>query len=170
MSQPPPPGQYPPPPGQYPPPPPGQYQPPPGQYAPPPGQYPPPAGQYPQPGQYPPPGPGQAPGPFSVTTALEFKDLTIERELGLTFGLVVRSMGFAKAFGAGLTALRQGEVTQYTSLLEDSRRHAIDRMIDNARLLGANAIIAMRFDSSEVNQQLTEIVAYGTAVIVRPAQ
>jgi uncharacterized protein YbjQ (UPF0145 family) len=111
-----------------------------------------------------------APGPFSITTALEFKDMTIERELGLTFGLVVRSMGFVKGLGAGLTALRQGEVTQYTSLLEESRRHAIDRMIDNARLLGANAIIAMRFDSSEISQQLTEIVAYGTAVVAQPTE
>lgn len=64
--------------------------------------------------------------------------------------------------------MRQGEVTQYTELLEDSRRHAIDRMIENARLLGANAVVAMRFDSSEIGQQLTEIVAYGTAVITRP--
>jgi uncharacterized protein YbjQ (UPF0145 family) len=63
----------------------------------------------------------------------------------------------------------QGEVSQYTELLEDSRRHAIDRMIENARLLGANAVIAMRFDSSEIGQQLTEIVAYGTAVTTRPA-
>ena len=103
-----------------------------------------------------------------VTTALGLQGMTVERDLGLTFGLVVRSMGFAKSFGAGLTALRQGEVPQYTELLEDSRRHAIDRMIDNARLLGANAVIAMRFDSSEISQQLTEIVAYGTAVVVRP--
>jgi uncharacterized protein YbjQ (UPF0145 family) len=94
----------------------------------------------------------------------------IERDLGLVFGVVVRSMGFAKSFGAGFTALRQGEVPQYTQLIEDSRRHAIDRMIDNAQLLGANAVVAMRFDSSEISQQLTEIVAYGTAVIVRPAQ
>jgi uncharacterized protein YbjQ (UPF0145 family) len=94
----------------------------------------------------------------------------IERDLGLAFGVVVRSMGFAKSFGAGFTALRQGEVPQYTQLIEDSRRHAIDRMIDNAQLLGANAVVAMRFDSSEISQQLTEIVAYGTAVIVRPAQ
>jgi uncharacterized protein YbjQ (UPF0145 family) len=86
--------------------------------------------------------------------------MTVERDLGLTFGLVVRSMGFTKSLGAGLTALRQGDVPQYTSLLEDSRRHAIDRMIENARLLGANAIVAMRFDSSEISQQLTEIVAY----------
>jgi uncharacterized protein YbjQ (UPF0145 family) len=106
---------------------------------------------------------------FPVTTALELTGMTVERDLGLAFGLVVRSMGFAKTMGAGLKALRQGEVTQYTALLEDSRRHAIDRMIDNARLLGANAVLAMRFDSTEVGQQLTEIVAYGTAVVVRPA-
>ena len=109
-----------------------------------------------------------SPATFPVTTALGLQGMTVERDLGLTFGLVVRSMGFAKSLGAGLTALRQGEVPQYTELLEDSRRHAIDRMIDNARLLGANAVIAMRFDSSEISQQLTEIVAYGTAVVVRP--
>jgi uncharacterized protein YbjQ (UPF0145 family) len=109
-----------------------------------------------------------SPATIPVTTALGFVGMAVERELGLTFGLVVRSMGIVKGFGAQLTAMRQGEVPQYTSLLEDSRRHAIDRMIDNARLLGANAIIAMRFDSSEISQQLTEIVAYGTAVVVRP--
>ena len=104
-----------------------------------------------------------------ITTGLGLPGAVIERDLGLAFGLVVRSMGFAKSFGAGLTSLRQGEVPQYTRLLEDSRRHAIDRMVENARLLGANAIVAMRFDSSEISQQLTEIVAYGTAVVVRSA-
>ena len=115
----------------------------------------------------------QSPPPptrLPVTTGLGLAGAIIERDLGLTFGVVVRSMGFAKSFGAGFTALRQGEVPQYTQLLEDTRRHAIDRMIENALLLGANAIVAMRFDSSEINQQLTEVVAYGTAVIVRPAQ
>ena len=111
-----------------------------------------------------------SPSTFPVTTALGLQGMTVERDLGLTFGLVVRSMGVAKSFTAGLTALRQGEVPQYTALLEDSRRHAIDRMIDNARLLGANAVIAMRFDSSEMGQQLTEIVAYGTAVVARPTE
>jgi uncharacterized protein YbjQ (UPF0145 family) len=106
---------------------------------------------------------------FPVTTALELQGMTVERDLGIAFGLVVRSMGFARSVGAGFKALRQGEVTQYTALLEDSRRHAMDRMIDNARLLGANAVIAMRFDSSEMGQQLTEIVAYGSAVVVRPS-
>jgi len=103
-----------------------------------------------------------------VTTAFELPGMTVERDLGVAFGLVVRSMGLARSVGAGFKALRQGEVTQYTELLEDSRRHAIDRMIENARLLGANGVVAMRFDSSEIGQQLTEIVAYGTAVIVRP--
>jgi uncharacterized protein YbjQ (UPF0145 family) len=106
---------------------------------------------------------------FPVSTAFELPGQTIERDLGLAFGLVVRSMGMVKSLGAGLKALRQGEVSQYTELLEDSRRHAIDRMIENARLMGANAVVAMRFDSSEIGQQLTEIVAYGTAVVVRPA-
>jgi uncharacterized protein YbjQ (UPF0145 family) len=110
-----------------------------------------------------------APGGFHVTTAFQLPGMTVERDLGVAFGLVVRSMGFAKAFGASLTALRQGEVGQYTQLLEDSRRHAIDRMVENAKLLGGNAVVAMRFDSSEIGQQLTEIVAYGTAVVARPS-
>ena len=110
-----------------------------------------------------------APAGFPVTTALELQGMTLERDLGVAFGVVVRSMGAVKTMGAGFKALRQGEVTQYTELLEDSRRHAIDRMIENAQLLGANAVIAMRFDSSDMGQQLTEVVAYGTAVAARPA-
>ncbi len=110
-----------------------------------------------------------ASGSFPVTTGLGLQGLTVDQDLGLAFGLVVRSMGFAKGVGASFKALRQGEVTQYTELLEDSRRHAVDRMIENARLLGANAVVAMRFDSSEIGQGLTEIVAYGTAVIAKPA-
>src|ERR1022692_21681 len=114
-------------------------------------------------------GMAESPAGLTVTTAFELPGMTVERDLGVAFGLVVRSMGLARSVGAGLKALRQGEVTQYTQLLEDSRRHAIDRMIENARLLGANALIAVRFDSSEIGQQLTEIVAYGTAVVVGPA-
>ncbi|MEP7026178.1 MAG: YbjQ family protein [Actinomycetota bacterium] len=106
---------------------------------------------------------------FPVTTAFELSGMTIERDLGVAFGLVVRSMGVVKSLGAGFKAMRQGEVTQYTELLEDSRRHAMDRMIENARLLGANAVVAMRYDSSEIGQQFTEVVAYGTAVVARPS-
>ena len=103
---------------------------------------------------------------FPITTALEFPEWTVEHNLGLVFGLVVRSMGAAKGFTAGFKALAGGEVTQYTKLLEDTRRHALDRMIENARVMGANAVIQFRFDSSEIGQSLTEIVAYGTAVVV----
>jgi uncharacterized protein YbjQ (UPF0145 family) len=106
---------------------------------------------------------------LQVTTAFELPDVAVEQNLGVCFGLVVRSMGFAKGFTAGFKALRQGEVSEYTELLEDSRRHAIDRMVANARLLGANAIVAVRFDSSEIGPQLTEILAYGTAVVVTDA-
>jgi uncharacterized protein YbjQ (UPF0145 family) len=73
-------------------------------------------------------------------------------------------MGFTGGVTASFKALRRGEITEYTQLLEDSRRHAIDRMVENGRLMGAEAIIAVRFDSSEIGQQFTEIVAYGTAV------
>jgi len=106
---------------------------------------------------------------FPVTTALELPGMAVKQNLGVAFGLVVRSMGFSKSIGAAFKTLQQGEVTQYTELLEHSRRHAMDRMIENARLLGANAVISMRFDSSEVGGQLTEIIAYGTAVVVTPA-
>ena len=105
--------------------------------------------------------------PIAVTTTFELPGAVVERYCGSCFGVVVRSMGFAKGIGASFKALAGGEVKQYTVLLEDSRRHAMDRMVANAQALGANAIIGMRFDSSEIGQSLTEIVAYGTAVVVR---
>ena len=87
---------------------------------------------------------------------------------GQVFGLVVRSRGLAGNVAAGLRSLVGGEIHEYTQLLEDTRRQALDRMIQNATLMGANAIISMRFDSSEIGQTMSEIVAYGTAVIVEP--
>ncbi len=101
-----------------------------------------------------------------MTTALELPGMKIAENLGVCYGLVVRSMGFTGGVTASFKALRRGEISEYTQLLEDSRRHAIDRMVENAGLLGANAIVAVRFDSSEIGQQFTEIVAYGTAVKV----
>jgi uncharacterized protein YbjQ (UPF0145 family) len=103
-----------------------------------------------------------------MTTALEIPGLKIRENLGVCYGLVVRSMGLVGGVAAGFKALRRGEVSQYTQLLEDSRRHAIDRMVENARLMDADAVIAVRFDSSEIGNQFTEIVAYGTAVKVEP--
>ncbi len=108
-------------------------------------------------------------GRVQVSTTFEIPGMQVSRYCGSCFGVVVRSMGFAKGIGASFKALAGGEVPQYTSLLEDSRRHALDRMVQNARVLGANAVIGFRFDSSEIGQSLTEIVAYGTAVVVEPA-
>ncbi len=107
---------------------------------------------------------------FPITTALEFPEWSIQRHLGMVYGVIVRSMGAAKGITASFRALAGGEVKQFTKLVEDSRRHALDRMIENARLLGANGIVSMRFDSSEIGQSLTEIVAYGTAVVVGQRQ
>jgi uncharacterized protein YbjQ (UPF0145 family) len=107
-----------------------------------------------------------APAGLPMTTALELPGMRIRENLGVCYGLVVRSMGIVSGVGAAFKSLRRGEISQYTRLLEDSRRHAIDRMVDNATLLGAEAIVAVRFDSSEIGNQFTEIVAYGTAVKV----
>jgi uncharacterized protein YbjQ (UPF0145 family) len=108
-------------------------------------------------------------GAFPVTTAFELPGMVVERNLGITFGLVVRAMGLGKTVAGGISSLRQGEISQFTSVLEDARRHAIDRMIDNAKLLGANAVIAMRFDSAEIGKARAEVVAYGSAVVVKPS-
>ncbi|HSO30634.1 MAG TPA: heavy metal-binding domain-containing protein [Candidatus Sulfomarinibacteraceae bacterium] len=87
---------------------------------------------------------------------------------GQTFGLVVRSRGFSGNLIAGLRSLAGGEIHEYTELLEDTRRQALDRLVKNATLMGANAVISMRFDSSELAGTMSEIVAYGTAVVVVP--
>jgi uncharacterized protein YbjQ (UPF0145 family) len=85
---------------------------------------------------------------------------------GQVFGLVVRSRGFAGNLTAGLRSIVGGEIKEYTQLLEDTRRQAVDRLVQNATLMGANAVISMRFDSSELAGTMSEIVAYGTAVVV----
>jgi uncharacterized protein YbjQ (UPF0145 family) len=85
---------------------------------------------------------------------------------GHVFGLVVRSRGLGGNIMAGLRSIGGGEIHEYTSLLEDTRRQAIDRMVQNATMMGANAVLSMRFDSSEMANTMTEIVAYGTAVVV----
>ncbi len=99
-----------------------------------------------------------------MTTALELPGVKIRENLGVVYGLVVRSMGFSGSLAASFKGLKRGEIGQYTQLLEESRRHAIDRMVENAQLMGADGIVSIRFDSSEIGQQFTEIVAYGTAV------
>lgn len=101
---------------------------------------------------------------FPLTTAFAFPERETDASLGTVFGVVVRSIGVAKGIGASFKALAGGEVGQFTALVEDSRRHALDRLIENAQLLGGQGIIGVRFDSSEMGNGLTEVVAYGTAV------
>ena len=87
---------------------------------------------------------------------------------GQVFGLVVRSRGFAGNFAASLRSIVGGEIHEYTELLENTRCQALDRMVQNATVMQANAVLSMRFDSSEIGNTMSEIVAYGTAVVVVP--
>jgi len=87
---------------------------------------------------------------------------------GQTFGLVVRSRGFSGNLIASLRSLGGGEIHEYTSLLEDTRRQAIDRLVKNATLMGGNAVVSMAFDSSVLAGTMAAVVAYGTAVVVEP--
>lgn len=103
-----------------------------------------------------------------VTTTENAPGYQVQRVLGQVFGVVVRSRSLVGNISAGLRSLAGGEITEYTRLIEDTRRHAIDRMVENARVMGANAVVMMRFDSSEMGQTMSEVVAYGTAVVLAP--
>ncbi len=87
---------------------------------------------------------------------------------GEVFGVVVRSRSIVMNIGAMFRSLFGGEIKTYTVLLEQTRQQAIDRMVANAASRGANAILSMRFDASEIANTMSEIVAYGTAVVVDP--
>jgi len=93
----------------------------------------------------------------------------VAKTLGQVFGVVVRSRGLGGNLMAAFRSLGGGEITEYTTMLEEARRHALDRMVQSASTMGANAIIRMAFDSSELGSTMSEIVAYGTAVVIEPA-
>lgn len=101
-----------------------------------------------------------------VVTTENIKGYKVTDVKGQSFGVVVRSRGLGGNIIAGLRSLVGGEIHEYTSLLEDTRKQAIDRLVKNAQAMGANAVVMMRFDSSEIGQTMSEIVAYGTAVVV----
>jgi len=90
----------------------------------------------------------------------------ITRTIGVTWGLIVRSRGLGRNITAGLRSIMGGEIHEYTELLNQSREQALDRLKEHALALGANAVVSMRFDSSEMGETMTELLAYGTAVIV----
>lgn len=101
-----------------------------------------------------------------VVTTENIKGYKVTDVKGQVFGVVVRSRGLGGNIVAGIRSLFGGEIHEYTSLLEDTRKQAIDRLVKNAQVMGANAVVMMRFDSSEIGQTMSEVVAYGTAVVV----
>ncbi len=90
----------------------------------------------------------------------------ITRTLGFTWGLIVRSRGVGGNVVAGLRTIFGGEIHEYTELLNQSREQALGRMMEHAKALGANAVVSVDFDSSELGQSMTEVLACGTAVVV----
>ncbi len=90
----------------------------------------------------------------------------ITKTIGFTYGLIVRSRGLGRNITAGLRSIVGGEIHEYTELLNQSREQALDRLRNHARELGANAVVSVDFDSSEIGETMTELLAYGTAVVV----
>ena len=103
-----------------------------------------------------------------VTTAFELPNFRIVQNLGVVRGIVVRSRNVFATIGAGLQTLVGGNITVFTTLCEQTRNDAFDIMIQHATEIGANAIIGARYDTTELAQGVTEVLAYGTAVIVEP--
>ena len=102
-----------------------------------------------------------------VTTAFTLDGYRIVRNLGLVRGIIVRSRSIVGTIGASLQTLVGGNITLLTNLCEQTREHAFDLMLEHAGELGANAVIGMRYDATEVMQGVTEVLAYGTAVYVQ---
>jgi uncharacterized protein YbjQ (UPF0145 family) len=92
----------------------------------------------------------------------------VERVLGPVWGITVRSRSVVGTTCAGCQTFFGGEITMFTELANDSRNEAMNRLEQNARAMGANAVLGMRFDSSDLMNNTNEIIAYGTAVLIRP--
>lgn len=106
--------------------------------------------------------------PRFVTTALEVPGCRIVQSLGVVRGIVVRSRSIIGNIGAVIQTLFGGNITLYTELCERARKDAFELMLDHAADLGANGLVAVRYDANEVAAGVTEVLAYGTAVIVEP--
>ena len=103
---------------------------------------------------------------FAISTANDIPGYKIVETKGFVYGLTVRSRGAGGQIGAGVKSLFGGEIKQYVKMMEESRDEALGRVIDHAKEMGANGIVAIRFDSNEMSQVMQEILAYGTAVVV----
>ena len=103
-----------------------------------------------------------------VSTTFDLPGHEIVRNLGLVRGIVVRSRSIVGTIGASLQTLVGGDITLFTQLCEDTRRDAFEAMLQHAGELGANAVLGVRYDATEIMQGVTEVLAYGTAVVVKP--
>jgi len=109
-------------------------------------------------------------GDSMVTTAMELPGCRVVRNLGLVRGITVRSRSIVGNFFGGLQTLLGGNITIYTELCEQARTETCRDMLAHARMLGANAIIGVRYDATELMSGLTEVLCYGTAVVVAESQ
>jgi uncharacterized protein YbjQ (UPF0145 family) len=104
-----------------------------------------------------------------VTTTNDIAGYRITRHLGVVRGITVRSRSVIGNIGAGIQSLFGGNITIYTELAEKAREEAFNLMVEHAASAGANAIVAMRYDANEITDGITEVLAYGSAVVVEPA-
>ncbi|QXV67414.1 YbjQ family protein [Mucilaginibacter sp. 21P] len=105
-----------------------------------------------------------------ITTSTNLEGYKITRHLGVVRGITVRSRSVVGNFAGGIQSLFGGRLSVYVELCENAREEAFHLLIQHAQALGANAIISMRYDANEVMQGITEVLAYGTAVIVEKAE
>ncbi|KND49986.1 MAG: hypothetical protein AB203_03295 [Parcubacteria bacterium C7867-008] len=101
-----------------------------------------------------------------VTSAFELDGYTVTKNLGIVRGIVVRSRSIVGSIGAGIQSIFGGNITLYEQLCEKAREQAFERLLEHANALGANAVIGMRYDATEIGEGITEVLAYGTAVVV----
>lgn len=106
--------------------------------------------------------------PQMVTTTFELPGYRVVQNLGVVRGIIVRSRSIVANIGAGLQTLIGGNITAWTRLCEETRSEAFEIMVQHASELGANAIVGARYDATEIMSGATEVLAYGTAVIVEP--
>ena len=92
----------------------------------------------------------------------------VDKVLGLVYGITVRSRGIGGNLMAGLRSIGGGEINEYTEMAHQARQQALDRLAEHARSMGANAVISVMFDSTEIGTTMDEIIAFGTAVVVSP--
>ncbi len=103
-----------------------------------------------------------------VTTAFELENYQIVKNLGVAKGIVVRSRSIFGSIGASLQTIVGGNISLFTKLCEKTRSDAFDLMLEHAAEMGANAVIGARYDATEIMGGVTEVLAYGTAVVVEP--